>query len=97
MKQRYYLTLGEFADKIRKSSPEKALEIFDLYLTPSEIEMIAIRWEVLRLTRLGYPYHFIAKDLGISTATISRWATRELEQRRQRIKYQTPPPKRWGG
>ncbi len=46
-------------------------------LTPAEYREISFRWQIVKMLHRGMPQRQIAKDLGVSVATVSRGA-REL-------------------
>lgn len=53
---------------------EEALLFFTDLCTPSELESMADRWQVVPLLREGVPYREIHERTGVSVATITRVA-----------------------
>ena len=56
------------------SSQEEAFRFFTDLCTPSELESMADRWQVVPLLREGVPYRVIHERTGVSVATITRVA-----------------------
>ncbi len=52
----------------------EAEQFFRDLCTPEELRALGDRWEIARLVAAGRPYREIAKELGTSTATVSRVA-----------------------
>lgn len=48
------------------------------FLTPQELEVLVLRWEIIKLLNTGMPQREIAKQLGVAIGTVSRGA-RELK------------------
>ncbi|MBI2463375.1 trp operon repressor [Candidatus Peregrinibacteria bacterium] len=55
-----------------------ALAFLQNILTPSELDEIATRLQIVRLLKKGVPQREVAKKLGVSIGTVSRGA-RELK------------------
>lgn len=53
---------------------EEAFHFFTDLCTPSELESMADRWQVVPLLRDGIPYREIHERTGVSVATITRVA-----------------------
>ncbi len=53
---------------------EEALHFFTDLCTPSELEAMADRWQIVPLLRDGVPYREIHERTGVSVATITRVA-----------------------
>jgi TrpR-related protein YerC/YecD len=53
---------------------QEALSFFTDLCTPSELESMADRWQVVPLLREGVPYRQIHERTGVSVATITRVA-----------------------
>jgi TrpR family trp operon transcriptional repressor len=54
-------------------------------LTPSEIDALVLRWELLKMLHQGMPQREISKTLGISLCKITR-GSRELKKERSAVK-----------
>lgn len=59
---------------------ESMADCLDQLLTPSELEEIAKRLQIIKLLQAGMPQRKIAEQLGVGIATVSRGA-RALKQR----------------
>lgn len=55
-------------------NPKEAQRFFTDLCTPTELEAMADRWQVVPLVRLGIPYRTIHERTGVSVATITRIA-----------------------
>jgi TrpR family trp operon transcriptional repressor len=66
----------------RISRDEKLLGDFlaDL-LTPREYDDIVLRWQIVKRLHKGVPQREIAKDLGVSVATITRGSRELLDEK----------------
>jgi TrpR-related protein YerC/YecD len=53
---------------------EEAFDFFTDLCTPSELEAMADRWQIVPLLRDGIPYREIHERTGVSVATITRVA-----------------------
>lgn len=53
---------------------EEALRFFTDLCTPTELEAMADRWQVVPMIRQGIPYRTIHDRTGVSVATITRIA-----------------------
>lgn len=53
---------------------EEAFHFFTDLCTPSELEAMADRWQIVPLLRDGIPYREIHERTGVSVATITRVA-----------------------
>ena len=53
---------------------EEALHFFTDLCTPSELEAMADRWQVVPMLRAGLPYRLIHERTSVSVATITRVA-----------------------
>ena len=70
---------GEFLSVMQNIAGDKKLLnafLIDL-LTPREYNDITVRWQIVKRLYKGAPQREIAKDLGVSVATITR-GSREL-------------------
>ncbi|MFT4060553.1 MAG: YerC/YecD family TrpR-related protein [Legionella sp.] len=56
------------------NSHEEALQFFTDLCTPTELEAMADRWQVVPLLRQGIPYRTIHEQTGVSVTTITRVA-----------------------
>lgn len=63
------------------SNKERMLDFLVGILTPSELEEIAHRLQIVKMLKLGIPQKSIAKELGVGIATVTR-GSRELKQNR---------------
>jgi TrpR-related protein YerC/YecD len=55
-------------------TPEEAAEFFRDLLTIAELTEFANRWQMVKLLEKGRPYAAIAKELNVSTTTVTRVA-----------------------
>ena len=53
---------------------DEALQFFTDLCTPTELEAMADRWQVVPMVRLGIPYRTIHERTSVSVATITRIA-----------------------
>lgn len=56
------------------NNQEEALRFFTDLCTPSELEAMADRWQVVPMVQSGVPYRTIHDRTGVSVATITRIA-----------------------
>lgn len=55
-------------------SKEEAMEVLVSILAPQEIETLKKRWQILKMISKDTPYRVIAKNLKVSTTTVTRTA-----------------------
>ncbi|MFA6005405.1 MAG: YerC/YecD family TrpR-related protein [Patescibacteria group bacterium] len=63
------------------SNKERMVDFLEGILTPSELEEVAHRLQIVKMLKLGVPQKNIAKELGVGIATVTR-GSRELKQNR---------------
>lgn len=74
---------GELLDILQRASQDKKLLadfLVDL-LTPREYDDIVLRWQIVKRLHKGIPQREIAKDLGVSIATITRGSRELLDEK----------------
>lgn len=77
--------MKELAKVLADTSDEKVAEAFlRTILTPSELDEISKRLQILRMLDKGFAQREIAKELGVSIGTISR-GSRELKYGNHKI------------
>lgn len=76
MNEKYIRELSEVLVSIKKGSVAEAF--LHNILTPSELEEISIRLQVVKMLMDGVSQRDVAKNLGVSMGTVSR-GSRELK------------------
>jgi len=69
---------------LQLKTKDQALNFLKGILTPSELEEIGMRLQIVKMLRKGVPQHKIAEKLGVGVATVTR-GSRELKM--GRFKY----------
>ena len=78
--------LKELAGILARLDDVELLEkLMDEMLTPSEIDALVLRWELLKLLHEGIPQREISKTLGISLCKITR-GSRELKKKESAVR-----------
>ena len=83
MRQRNLKELAEILAGLNDASQLERL--MEEILTPSEVDALVLRWELLKLLHKGIPQREIARILGISLCKITR-GSRELKKDSSAIK-----------
>lgn len=53
-------------------SPKEARQLLEDLLTPQELDQCSERWQLVQMLAAGTPQREIAKQLGVSIATVTR-------------------------
>lgn len=66
----------ELVKVLSVAAENKALldEFLDDLLTPTEIDELSARWQIVKLLQKGVPQHDIAKETSTAVATVTRGA-----------------------
>lgn len=56
----------------RVATPKEARILLEDLLTPQELDQLTERWQLVQLLAAGTPQREIAKQLGVSIATVTR-------------------------
>jgi TrpR family transcriptional regulator, trp operon repressor len=83
MRQRNLKELAEVLSGL--DDPLKLERLMEEILTPSEIDALVLRWELLKLLHKGIPQREISRTLGISLCKITR-GSRELKKEGSAVK-----------
>lgn len=72
----------ELLDELQKTAHNKMLlkEFLRDLLTPHELKEISLRWQIIKQLNEGTPQRQIAKNLGVSIATVTR-GSKELSDK----------------
>jgi indole-3-glycerol phosphate synthase len=72
------IVISEFSGKITKLSQEDVYLMLEAFLTPQELDTLAMRYSLIEKLISGEPQRKIAQELGVSISQISR-GSRELQ------------------
>lgn len=79
MRSKYPKLPGELlATLAQMHSSEEIGRLLNDLLTPREIEVLAERWDILRLLSQGHSQRDVSAELGVSITTVSR-GSRQLK------------------
>ena len=74
--------LQEFFEGVAKLRTAKEVEkVLSDALTDVELQFLIKRWQAIKMIHQGVPYRKIAKELGISTSTITKAAYSYYQER----------------
>ncbi len=66
----------ELVDVLALAAQSKSLldEFLDDLLTPTELDELSARWQIVKLLQRGVPQHDVAKETSTAVATVTRGA-----------------------
>ena len=81
---KYARKFGKELEKVLQKASKKSRllhEFLDDLLTPPEYQDLAVRWQIVKQLNKKVPQRKIAKNLGVSIATVSRGSREMLNKK----------------